>query len=72
MYTMSELRALVQAKCGRNLALYQFKLDGKLLKESSGDRKLTFQDHGINKEDTVFLMKSGFDLDIMKPDVSHY
>ena len=69
---MSELRTLVQTKCGRNLASYQFKFNGNPLEESNHGRRLTFQDHGINKEDTVFLMKIGFDLDIVQPQVSHY
>ncbi len=64
---MTELRALVQSKCGRKLDNYQFQHNGKPLEESNHGRKLTFQDHGINKEDTVFLLKLGLDLDIVEP-----
>ena len=67
MYTMTELRELVQTKCGHSLNNYQFQFNGKPLQESNHGRKVTLQDHNIKKEDTVFLMKLGFDLNIVQP-----
>ncbi len=67
MYTMTELRELLQTKCGHSLNNYQFHFNGKPLEESNHGRKVTLQDHSINKEDTVFLMKTGLDLEIVQP-----
>ena len=64
---MAELRGLVQTKCGHSLNNYQFQFNGKPLQESNHGRKVTLQDHNIKKEDTVFLMKLGLDLDIVQP-----
>ena len=52
---------------GLSLDDYQFQFKGKPLEESNHGKKFTLQDHKIDKEDTLFLMKLGFVLNITQP-----
>ena len=69
-YTIAQLRGLVERTTGQRLDELQFQQkDGKVVEECRHGRQLTLQDSGIKKEDTLFLMKVGFVLNITDPQV---
>ena len=69
-YTIAQLRGLVEKTTGQRLDELQFQQkEGKVVEECRHGRQLTLQDLGIKKEDTLFLMKVGFVLNITDPQV---
>ena len=68
-YTITELRALLEKQTHKKLDEYQFQFKGTPIEETSHGKRLTLQDCGINKEDTIFLMKTDVRLHITQPQV---
>ena len=70
LYTISQLRGLVERTTRQKLDELQFQQkEGKVVEECRHGRQLTLQDSEIKKEDTVFLMKVWFVLNITDPQV---
>ena len=54
----------------QSLVDYQFQFKEKPVEECFHGKRLTLSDCGINKEDTIFIMKKGVVVDIQSPQVS--
>jgi hypothetical protein len=58
-YFISDLRALIETTMRQKLDDYQLQFKDTTIEDTFHGKKLTIQDWGIDKEDTIFLMKHG-------------
>jgi len=63
------LRVLVEAATYQRLDNYQFQFQGRLLDENQHGKQLTLGHYNIKAGDTLFLMKTGYSLEITNPQV---
>ncbi|XP_019852957.1 PREDICTED: alpha-protein kinase vwkA-like [Amphimedon queenslandica] len=68
-YSITDLKALAEQHMKQSLVDYQFQFKEKPVEECLHGKRRTLKDCGINKEDTVFIMKIGIVVNITAPQI---